>query len=364
MSDFGKPLYSNMKYCKRCCMPETNEGVKFDEMGICQACQSAEQKIHINWAEREKELKRILEEYKKKSGNNYDCVIGISGGKDSTFQLHVLTKIYGMNPLAVTFSHRWYTETGWENLWNSVEKFNVDHIMFSPRRDIVNKLAKKSLTEIGDACWHCHAGIGSFVLQTAIRYNIPLIVWGESTAHASGRATHYEPVKYDRDYFTKVSAKVEAIKMTGEGITEKQVSPYVFPSQEECERVGVVGLFLSDFIFWDDERQTEFVRDVYEWKEDDVEGTYKGYKSVECRMSGVHDYAKFIKRGFGRGTDHASQDVRAGLLTREEGFELAKEYDVKRPKELDYYLKITGYTEEEFINILKNKREGKSKELP
>jgi len=80
-------------------MPETNEGIKFDEMGICQACQSAEQKIHINWAEREIELKRILEEYKKKSGNNYDCVIGISGGKDSTFQLHVLTKIYGMNPL-------------------------------------------------------------------------------------------------------------------------------------------------------------------------------------------------------------------------------------------------------------------------
>lgn len=364
MSENGKPLYPNLQYCKRCCMPETTEGIKFDEMGICQACQSAEQKIHINWADREKEFREILERYKNKNKDNYDCVIGISGGKDSTFQLHVLTKVYGMNPLAVTFSHNWYTETGKQNLWNALEKFNVDHIMFTPRRDVINKLARKSLTAIGDACWHCHAGVGAFVLQTAIRYNIPLIVWGESIAHASGRATHYEPVKYDRDYFTKVSAKVTADQMTGDGITMNQLSPYIFPSQEECEKVGIVGIFLSDYIFWDDERQTEFVRDVYGWKEDEVEGTYKGYKSVECKMSGVHDYAKFIKRGYGRGTDHASQDVRAGLLTREEGFKLAKKYDTERPPGLDYYLKITGVTEQEFERILKSKREGKMKDLP
>ena len=364
MSDYGKPLYQNLRYCKRCCMPETTEGIKFDEMDICQACQSSEQKIHINWAEREKELRKIFEQYKNKSEDNYDCIIGISGGKDSTFQLHILTKVYGMNPLAVTFSHNWYTETGKQNLWNSLEKFNVDHIMFTPRRDAINKIAKKSLTTIGDACWHCHAGVGAFVLQTAVRYKVPLIVWGESIAHASGRATHYETVKYDREYFTKVSAKVTADKMIGDGLTMNQMSPYIFPSQEECEKVGIVGVFLSDYIFWDDERQTEFVRDTYGWKEDTVEGTYKGYKSVECKMSGVHDYAKFIKRGYGRGTDHASQDVRAGLITRDEGFELAKKHDTERPAGLDYYLKITGMSEEEFERILRTKREGKAQNLP
>ncbi len=364
MSDYGKPLYPDLKYCNRCCMPETNEGITFDEMGICLACQSAEQKIHINWAEREKELRRIFEEYKKKSGDNYDCVIGISGGKDSTFQLHIVKNVYGLEPLCVTFSHNWYTETGKKNLENAIEKFNVDHIMFTPSRDIVNKLAKKSLTAIGDACWHCHAGVGAFVLQTAVRYKIPLIVWGEDAAHASGRATQFQPYKYDRNYFTNISAKVTAEQMAGEGITMKKMSPYIFPSIEEFEEVGIVGIFLSNYIFWDDERQTEFVRDVYGWKEDDVEGTYKGYKSVECKMTGVHDYAKFIKRGFGRGTDHASQDVRAGLLTREEGFELAKKYDTERPEGLDYYLKITGLTEEEFIKTLKSKREGKAKQFP
>ena len=117
-------------------------------------------------------------------------------------------------------------------------------------------------------------------------------------------------------------------------------------------------------MFWDDERQTEFIRDTYGWQEKDVERTYKKYKSNGCVMTGVHDYMKFIKRGFGRATDHVSRDVRTGLLTREEGFELVKKYETKRPEALDYYLKITGLTEEEFMKGLKNLREGSAKKLP
>ena len=101
----------------------------------------------------------------------------------------------------------------------------------------------------------------------------------------------------------------------------------------------------------------EFVRDEYGWLEDDVEGTYKGYKSVECRMAGLHDYTKYLKRGFGRGTDHASADVRAGIVTREEGFELARQHDPERPDILDYYLKITGLTEEEFMRAMAKHRD-------
>ena len=128
---------------------------------------------------------------------------------------------------------------------------------------------------------------------------------------------------------------------------------------EELERVGVVGIHLGDYIFWDGERQVEFIKKEYDWREDNVEGTYKGYKSVECRMSGVHDYSKFLKRGFGRTTDHVSQDVRAGLLTRDEGFELINKIEAERPKGLDYYLSITGLTEEQFKEILVAQRSAK-----
>jgi N-acetyl sugar amidotransferase len=337
-------------------MPESNEGIQFDEMGICNACQSQEQKIRIDWTERERLLRSTLEHYKS-LGNDYDCIIPISGGKDSTFQLHVLTQIYGMKALAVTFSHNWFTETGRYNLRNAIEKFSVDHIEFTPNRSVIDKLARKSLFKIGDSCWHCHAGVGAFPLQVAVKYRIPLLVWGESIAETSGRATHRNPVRrFDRDYFINISAKVYPEAMLGDGLADRDLAPFRLPSYEEIEEVGVVGIHLGDYIFWDDERQMEFVRDVYDWREDEVEGTYKRYKSVECRMAGVHDYTKFLKRGFGRGSDHASADVRAGLLTREEGFDLARRHDTERPAALDYYLQITGFTEEEFEAILAEHR--------
>jgi N-acetyl sugar amidotransferase len=363
---YGRPLYDGtLQYCVRCCMPETNEGIEFDEMGICQACQSAEQKMRIDWVERERDLRALLEEYRRRAGSNYDCIVPISGGKDSTFQLHVLVKVYGMKPLAVTFNHNWYSETGKYNLQNALEKFNVDHIMFTPNRGLIHRIARASLYQIGDSCWHCHAGVGAFPLQVAVRFNIPLLVWGESIAEESGRASYRNPVlKFDRDYFTKVSAKKYPQEMVNDELSEKDLQPFELPSAEDCERIGLVGIHLGDFIFWDGERQMEFVRDTYGWREDRVEGTYKRYKSVECRMAGVHDYSKFIKRGFGRGTDHASQDLRAGLLTREEAFELAKKLDTERPEALDYYLDITGLTEEEFVRVLKSLRQGKARELP
>jgi N-acetyl sugar amidotransferase len=355
------------RYCIRCCIPETQEGVKFDELGICQACQSSEQKIHIDWVEREKELRRILDTAKASAGNNYDCIVPISGGKDSTFQLHVLTKVYGMKPLAVTFSHNWFSETGWYNLLNSLEKFNVDHIMFTPNRDLVNRIAKRSLENIGDTCWHCHTGVGAFPLRVAVRFKIPLLIYGESIAEASGRSSYKDPLmSFDVDYFTRVSAKRNPLEMVGGNITEKDMKPFFFPTTAELEEAGVRLIHLGDYIFWDDERQMEFVRDTYAWKETEVEGTYKGYKSAECIMPGMHDFTNYLKRGYGRATYQASVDVRNGLLTREEGFELAKKFDSEIPEALDYFLNITGMSKEEFYAMMREKRIGPAKrtELP
>jgi N-acetyl sugar amidotransferase len=360
----SKQPFQNLRYCVRCCIPETQEGVTFDEMGICQACQSQEQKIHIDWVEREKQLRVILEDAKAKAGNNYDCILPISGGKDSTFQMHVLTKIYGMKPLAVTFSHNWYSETGWYNLMNALEEFNVDHIMFTPNRKLINKIAKRSLGGIGDSCWHCHAGVGAFPMQVAVRFNIPLLIWGESIADYSGRASHFNPVrKFDRDYITTVSSKLHPYQMVGDELTERDLHPFNLPSAEECEAIGLHGIHLGDYIFWDEERQTEFVREHYGWKETQVEGTYKGYKSAECIMPGVHDFTCYQKRGYGRSTFHASMDVRNGLLTRQEAFELVKHFDAERPEALDYYLQITGMTEEEFYATLAKHRQPKLKDV-
>lgn len=345
-------------------MPETNEGIQFDELGICQACRSSEEKMHIDWIDRGKILKNLLDEAKASANGRYDCIVPVSGGKDSVFQLHVLKKIHGMNPLTVTHSHNWYSEVGWYNLWNSLERLDVDHVMYTPKRGLVNRLARRSLTKIGDACWHCHSGIYSFPLHMAVKFGIPLLIYGESPSEFSGRATYAKPIPFGWGFEVEQVSRKLPDEMLGDDIRREEMMMYRSPSPEACEKAGVRRLFLGDYMFWDYERQTEFVVKEYGWKEDDVEGTYKRYKSVECRMTGVHDWMKFVKRGFGRGTDFASADVRAGLLTRAEGFELAKKHDAARPKSLDFYKEITGWTEEEILAALRSLREGKAKELP
>jgi hypothetical protein len=152
--------------------------------------------------------------------------------------------------------------------------------------------------------------------------------------------------------------------MIDDNISKKDLCPFILPSKNELRKLGLRGIHLGDYIFWDGERQVEFIKKEYGWKEDDVQGTYKKYKSVECIMPGVHDYSKFIKRGFGRATDHAVLDVRAGIMTRDEGFEIIKEIDPIKPKILNHYLEITGITEEEFERVLKSQRTGKAKKLP
>ncbi len=361
---YGKPPFPFLKYCSRCCMPESSEKMAFDEFGICNACRASEQKMHIDWTERQKKFEELMDYYKGKAKNTYNCMVPISGGKDSIFQLHVLKKVYGMNPLAVTFSHNWFTEIGKENLMTCLEKIDVDHIMYTPKRSLINRLAKQSLYAIGDACWHCHMGVDSVPLQVAVKWQIPLMIYGEPQSEFSGKTTYKDEPKFEYDHYAKKAARKSVEEMIGDNIDLNEMTPFRSPSFEELEKLGVMRIFLGDYFFWDHERQTEFMVNEYGWKEDKVDGTYKRYKSVECKMTGLHDYMKYVKRGFGRGTDFASQDVRAGLITREEGFDLAKKYDAKRPKVLEYYLKITGLKEEEFLKVLKEHRQGDAQQLP
>jgi hypothetical protein len=194
-------------------------------------------------------------------------------------------------------------------------------------------------------------------MQVAVKWKIPLLVWGESIAENDGRGTYRDkPYEFDREYFTKVSAKKYPSEMVDGVLTEDDMRPFDIPSVEEIEAVGVRGIHLGDYIFWDDERQTEFIREEYGWKETEIEGAYKGYKTAECIMPGVHDFTCYLKRGFGRSTWQAATDVRNGLLTRDEAFEIIRQHDPVRPDALDYFLEITELSEKEFMAEISRQR--------
>ena len=354
-SDPNEPLFTSLRYCTRCGMPSTERDAAFDDLNICLTCTSLEQKMYMDWSRREEELRELFDKYRGKA--DYDCIVPISGGKDSAFQLHLICNVFELKPLAVTFSHNWFSDIGMQNLHWCLETFDVDHIMFTPSRGLVNRCARRSLEMIGDTCWHCHAGVGAFPWQVAVKYRIPLLVFGESAAEHSPTATYEEPKPMTVDTFFEVSAGFRAKEFACDYLPERDLAPFQSPDKDAVEEVGVTGIYLGDYVFWDAERQTEILRDRYGWQEDNVEGTYKCYKSVECRMPGMHDFTKFLKRGYGRATDHVAQDRRAGLISRREGNRLIREFDPRTPEILSEYLEMSGYSVEEFYAIMDGHRE-------
>jgi len=345
-------MFKNVKYCTKCVMPETVEGQKFDKKGLCITCQAQETKKKVDWDAKRKELDKILKDAKEKSGNNYDCIVPISGGKDSIYQLHVIVKEYGLKPLAVTFHHGWFSKTGWYNLYNCLEKMDIDHVMFTPAPSLVNRIAKRSVEKIGDACYHCHAGVAAFTLQMAVAYNINLIIWGESAAEYGHQGNTYDKyVVFDRDYFTKLSSKLSLDEFKCEYLTDKDLFPFNVPSVEACKNIK--GIHLGNYIPWDTEEQVAFAKEKYNWKGRQCGGAYKDYKSVECSMSAIHDFLCYLKRGFGRASIQASQDIRNMEISRDQAIYLVNKHERIEPKYLHYFLeKVTGLKPEEFRNFI------------
>ena len=176
------PIYfDTLKHCTKCLLPETHEALSYDDSGVCSVCHNIDYKHDVvDWFIREQELIEILDKYRDKG--DYDCIIPGSGGKDSTFQVYTLVKKYKMKPLVVTFDHGFMRPTVRENWERALRILGVDQINFRPNWQIIKKTMLESLTRKGDFCWHCHSGIYAYPMQIAVKFQIPLIIWGEPTS--------------------------------------------------------------------------------------------------------------------------------------------------------------------------------------
>ena len=329
-----------LKYCTKCVMPATKPDLFFDKDGVCDACRSAELKYDkikgIDWNARRKEFERIIEKYRSKDGKNYDCIIPVSGGKDSHYQTYIMKVVYKMNPLLVCFEQTKISELGKKNMEN-IRKFGCDMIYFKKNPEVYRKLEVEGLKRVGDNDWPNHVGCFTIPVRVAVQFNIPLLIWGEnSQLEYGGPATAREKNYLDRRWmeeFTLLGNRVE--DMIGvDGITKEDMLIYTYPDDKDLKRVGVTGLFLGYFFLWDQRKQVELIRKKYGFniKEDGpIEGTYTNYENLDDATVGLHDYLKFTKYGFGRGTDHACTDIRNGRITREEGLDLVRKYDGKYP---------------------------------
>jgi N-acetyl sugar amidotransferase len=344
-----------MKFCKKCVMPNTKPDLHFDEDGVCDACKSQEIKNNnIDWAAREKEFLEIVERYK--THPDYDCVIGVSGGKDSTFQVLKVLEL-GLNPLCICFEPTIPTKIGRKNLEN-LNNLGVDLIHIKRNPIVYKKLAKEAFKRTGDNEWQNHLGIFTTVPKFAVNFNIPLIIWGESPQiEYGGPAASKTRNTLDRQWLEEFGGLLgnRISDMVGvDGLTQRDLSLYTYPSDEDLHRVGVTGLFLGYYFKWDfREVLKKSMEHGFSVQDRPVETTYENFENLDCYSNHVHDYLKYVKYGFGRATDNACLDIRLGYITREEGVRLVNKYDGIPPrKAIKKYLEYTGFTQEEFDEIV------------
>ena len=217
----------------------------------------------------------------------------------------------------------------------------------------------ESFKRVGDEMWPNHIGIFTIPIQIAVKFKIPLIIWGENPQQEYGGPidTIKNKIlnrKWLEEFGGLLGNRIQ--DMVGvNGITEKELTPYFYPSDEEIEKVGVTGLFLGHYFFWDARKQLEVVKKYgFSVKEDgNIEGTYTNYENLDEKLVGLHDYLKFVKYGFGRATDHACIDIRNGRLKRVQALSLVKEFDGKYPHwGIKNFVEYSGMSKKEIDAII------------
>lgn len=321
-------------YCVRCLMPETKPDLFIDREGVCSACRYYENRGRIDWAQRRVELKRILDTYRSGDGSRNDCVVPVSGGKDSHFQVIKMLEM-GMNPLCVTATTDNLSALGRKNIEN-LKNLGVDYIEVTVNPVVRRRINALALREVGDISWPEHVTIFTIPVRIAVAFGIPLIVWGENSQNEyGGPASDAENTTLTRRWLEEFGGLLglRVNDLVGvEGIEERHLIHYRYPGDEELKRVGVTGLFLGHYLPWDGFSNALLAEGHgFSTYGKTVEGSIVNYENLDNHQTGIHDYFKFLKYGFGRATDLACLHIRRGRLTREDGLRLVRRHDGRFP---------------------------------
>ncbi len=323
-----------IKFCKRCLYPDTKPDLFFDDRGVCAACSGFERRKEVDWPARGEEFRRITDRYRAKDGSNYDCIVPVSGGKDSTYQVIRLLE-HDLKPLCVTATTDSLSDIGRRNLQN-IGKLGVDHIEITTNPVLRRRINRMALTEIGDISWPEHVTIFTVPVRLAVAMRVPLLVWGENSQNEyGGPAAAQEGHVLDRRWLEEFGGLLglRVSDLVGlDGISRRDLVQYSYPSDDELKSAGVTGVYLGYFFPWDGYQNALIAQGYgFETLPHMVEGSLAAYENLDNYQTGIHDYFKFLKYGFGRATDIANNHIRRGRLSRADAVALVKRHDGKFP---------------------------------
>lgn len=351
-------LPTEVKYCAECTISNQRPRIKFDENGVCSACNYAKfKRSEIDWEARDLELRELCDKHRKSDGS-YDVIVPSSGGKDSAFVAFQLKYKYGMNPLTVTWSPHIWTLDGFENFQQHIHVGGFDNVLGTPNGDVHRKLTKISFEILGDPFQPFIYGQTHYPMQMALKHNVALIMYGENgeVEYGGSMKNAFKPNRdWRTDHTDHYFSGLAPEDLTEYGIDSKDLLPYMAPEQESLEELGLDIHFFGYYKKWvPQELYYHAVENTgFKPKSSRNEGTYSKYASFDDQIDGFHYYLAFIKFGIARATADSAHEIRDGHITREEGISLVRRFDGEFPQEhFKVFLDYCDITEEYFNELI------------
>jgi N-acetyl sugar amidotransferase len=355
-------LPEKVRFCKTCTISNQRPRIQFNDQGVCSACQYAVfKKTGIDWKKREEELVALLDRFRLNDGS-YDVLVPASGGKDSAYIAHTLKNRYGMTPLTCTWSPHLYTDIGWKNFQNMIQIGDLHNVLGSPSGATHRKLTKLSFEILGDPFQPFIYGQTNFPLQTAVRYQIPLIMYGENgeVEYGGDMKNAFKPTRdYKSDHKKHYFSGLGPEDLLTYGIQENEIKPYTAPPNDELDRLGAELHFFGYYHKWVPQELYYYCSEHTGFKPNPVrsEGTYSKYASLDDQLDGFHYYLAFIKFGLGRATSDSAHEIRDGHITRAEGAALVAKFDGEFPeKYFKTFLEYCDISESYFWEVINSWR--------
>jgi N-acetyl sugar amidotransferase len=321
-----------MKYCRRCLMPDTRPGIRFDDHGVCYPCLNYDMAKKTDWKSRWHQLEILCDKFRGCNGNGYDCAIAVSGGKDSHFQTYILKEKLKMNPVLLSAGNVEWTETGKKNIENISDAFGVDLIMMNPNRNLARKMMIKSLEKIGSPSWYVDALAYAFPVKMAMKLGIKLLVYGEDVNYTYGGQHFHETNSALLQSQNDVVKPEWDIWFKDGDISEKELDAAKQPDLDEVKKNGLQSIYLSYYLLWNSHHNYE-VAERWGFQHIDHEHVrenfIENYNQVDSHSYLLNPYIKYLKYGHSIATDDASRWIRYGKKTREEMIPFVEERDGK-----------------------------------
>ena len=342
-------------WCKNCLNMSTRPRITFDDRGWCNACQWMEEKKTLDWPAREKELKSLLKKCRKKDGG-FDCIVPVSGGKDGSYVAYTLKHKYGMNPLTVTSRPPLELELGKENIANFVES-GFDHVHVTANNKSMRKLNKIGFIDMGFPYYGWLISIFSAVTNVSLKYDIPLIFYGEDgEIEYGGSSENKDKAIFDLEYMVRAyfeGGYEKVIKKSG--LDKKELFWFSLPKNSEIDNSKLFMTHMSYFEPWDSYKNYLVAKEHCGLKESDLtnSGTFTNFAQNDQALYSLHAYMMYLKFGFGRANQDVGIEIRRGAMSRDQGVNLVRLYDGLYPNEfIETYLEYFQMTMDEFDAII------------